>query len=680
MRLFSIFSRARIGTKLGLLMGSGVVLVAGMIGNEQIRSRTIERLTAAADQQQAIALQSANTELTLQLTQVAGRDLLISRTPVQVESIVDVLQKITTDGAAQLAKLEAQSADPEHRERVTRIEVQFKDYVATLKEIAHKQIEILALFHERDQAASKWARNLAIVLNSGSFGTLPNYKEVEAFVNEAASSFKDARTAAWSYFVLREAAQTRLIDTAMSQVIMHLNYARGAADNPAVKADIDALLAIVPDFKAVLNETVDAINAQDRLQNERATPAELASHALLAAATEAAGRIAEAATAEAATATARATRVRMAAGLIVVLVLIGAAAFASFTIGRPVHRIGEVLVELASGHKAVSIPYVNRSDEVGDNARAAQTFKESLLRTEELERERAETEARSSATRLATMRSLAGEFEAAVGSVVGTVSAAAARLAAAASTLTQNAENTEQLSGVVASASGTASDSVQSVASAAEELSASVREIGLRAQESSVITGEAVRQARKTDQRISELSKSALQIGDVVKLITGIAAQTNLLALNATIEAARAGEAGKGFAVVAQEVKALAVQTAKATSDIDEHIAGMQAATQDSVLAIKEIGETISRISEIAAAIASSVEQQQTTTQQIARDVQHAAIGTSRVATNISEVSRGASATGAASAQVLASARSLSTESEHLRREVEKFLVMVRAG
>jgi methyl-accepting chemotaxis protein len=221
---------------------------------------------------------------------------------------------------------------------------------------------------------------------------------------------------------------------------------------------------------------------------------------------------------------------------------------------------------------------------------------------------------------------------------------------------------------------------VQSVASAAEELSASVREIGLRAQESSVITGEAVRQARKTDQRISELSKSALQIGDVVKLITGIAAQTNLLALNATIEAARAGEAGKGFAVVAQEVKALAVQTAKATSDIDEHIAGMQAATQDSVLAIKEIGETISRISEIAAAIASSVEQQQTTTQQIARDVQHAAIGTSRVATNISEVSRGASATGAASAQVLASARSLSTESEHLRREVEKFLVMVRAG
>src|SRR5262249_47874048 len=154
--------------------------------------------------------------------------------------------------------------------------------------------------------------------------------------------------------------------------------------------------------------------------------------------------------------------------------------------------------------------------------------------------------------------------------------------------------------------------------------------------------------------RINELSKSAIQIGDVVKLITGIAAQTNLLALNATIEAARAGEAGKGFAVVAQEVKALAVQTAKATGEIDLHIAGMQAATQASVIAIKEIGETISRISEIASAIAASVEQQEATTQQIARDVNRAAAGTSQVATNIADVSKGAAATGSASLQVLA--------------------------
>ncbi len=680
MRLIGILSGGRIGTKLGILMGSGVVLVAGMIINEQISSKTVERLTAAADQQQAIAIQTANTELTLQRAQVAGRDLLMSRTSDQVEVILASLQLIAGDGDAQLERLETQSANPDNRDRFRQARAQFKTYVATLGEIGRKQIEILTFFKARDEVTSKWTRSVATVVNSGAFGMLENNKEVEGFVNEAASAFKDARTAAWSYFVLRERAQTRLIEIAADQVVLHLNYARLTAADPKVKEGINTLLAIVPEFIGVLKETIDAINAQGTLQNEQAAPAETASHELLIAATRAANEIADAATADAAAATRRATQVRLAVGLIVVLVLIGAAAFATLTIGRPIRRIGEVLVELANGNKAIAIPYVDRGDEVGDNARAAKTFKDRLLRMEGLEREREDVETRANAARAATMHNIAGEFEAAVGSVVETVSAAAARLEAAASTLTQTADSTEKLSGVVATASGKASDSVQSVASAAEELFASVREIGRQAQQGSVMTSEAVKQARNTDQRISELSKSAIQIGDVVKLITGIAAQTNLLALNATIEAARAGEAGKGFAVVAQEVKALAVQTAKATGEIDLHIAGMQAATRDSVTAIKEIGETISRISEIAAAIAQAVEEQEATTQQIARDVQHAAIGTSQVATNIGNVSQGASATGSASVQVLTSARSLSSESDNLRREVEKFLATVRAG
>jgi methyl-accepting chemotaxis protein len=218
------------------------------------------------------------------------------------------------------------------------------------------------------------------------------------------------------------------------------------------------------------------------------------------------------------------------------------------------------------------------------------------------------------------------------------------------------------------------------VASAAEEMSASVTEISRQVHDSSRIAGDAVKQAERTDVRINELLQAAGRIGDVVKLITAIAEQTNLLALNATIEAARAGESGRGFAVVASEVKALAAQTAKATDEISAQITGMQAATQDSVSAIKEIGATITHIADIATTIAATVEEQGAATAEIARNVSEAAKGTAEVAEKITQVNRGANATGSASTQVLASARLLSKESSNLKTEVENFLNTVRAA
>jgi methyl-accepting chemotaxis protein len=199
-------------------------------------------------------------------------------------------------------------------------------------------------------------------------------------------------------------------------------------------------------------------------------------------------------------------------------------------------------------------------------------------------------------------------------------------------------------------------------------------------QESASIASQAVDQAHKTNNRVGELVKAAARIGDVVELINTIAGQTNLLALNATIEAARAGDAGRGFAVVASEVKALAEQTAKATGEISQQISSIQAATQESVNAIKDIGDTIGRMSEISSSIASAVEQQGAATKEISRNVQRAADGTMQVSSNITDVQRGASETGSASTQVLSAAQSLSSESNRLKIEVSNFLSSVRAA
>ena len=155
MRPLNILSRARIGSKLGVLMGSSVLLVAGMIVNEHFSGATIERLTAAADKQQAIALRTVNTELVLQQVQIASRELATSRTPDQVETIVAGLLQIAADGKARLKWLQEQSNDPVYRDRFTNIQNQFDRYTSTLEEIGSKQSEILTLFRKRDEIASK---------------------------------------------------------------------------------------------------------------------------------------------------------------------------------------------------------------------------------------------------------------------------------------------------------------------------------------------------------------------------------------------------------------------------------------------------------------------------------------------------------------------------------------------
>ncbi len=388
---------------------------------------------------------------------------------------------------------------------------------------------------------------------------------------------------------------------------------------------------------------------------------------------------ADTATRDAADGYARAFWIVLGIVLAVVIAGFGVGLYLIRDLSRGIAAIVTPMQALGSGDLAAEVTRRGEHTEIGVMADALQVFKQALIDKRDAD-EAAARDAEAKIERARRVDGITRNFEAVVGEIVETVASAATELEASANVLTVTAERSQQLAVTVAAASEEASTNVQSVASASEELSSSVNEISRQVQESSRVAGDAVDQAQSTNSRVGELAQAASRIGDVVELINTIAGQTNLLALNATIEAARAGEAGRGFAVVASEVKALAEQTAKATGEISQQISGIQNATAQSVGAIKEIGDTIGRMSEIASAIAAAVEQQGAATQEISRNIQQAAMGTTEVSSNITDVQRGATETGSASSQVHSAAKSLSSESNRLKLEVSKFLESVRAA
>ncbi len=349
------------------------------------------------------------------------------------------------------------------------------------------------------------------------------------------------------------------------------------------------------------------------------------------------------------------------------------------SIAAPVVGMTVGMTHLAGGELDIDIPALNRTDEIGKMAQAMSVFKTNAIERRAMaEREAKDVAAREQ--RAQRIAQLTGDFDRAVGETIATLAGAATEMEATAQGMSATAEETNRQATVVAAATEQASANVQTVATAAEELSSSIAEIGRQVAQSTRAAQAATQEARQTDNAVTGLATAAQRIGEVISLINDIASQTNLLALNATIEAARAGDAGKGFAVVANEVKSLANQTAKATDDITTQIGAVQTATRDAVGAIRSIVQRIAEISEIAAAVASAVEEQSAATQEIARNVQEAAQGTQEVAENISGVTRAASEAGAASAQVLSSAQILALRSNSLKGQVQDFLDGVRAA
>jgi methyl-accepting chemotaxis protein len=365
---------------------------------------------------------------------------------------------------------------------------------------------------------------------------------------------------------------------------------------------------------------------------------------------------------------------------LVVLVLAGVAArLIARSVSAPLGAITGRMVRLAEGDHSIDLPYLDDRHEIGRLAHALEVFKLNRQKSDELAREQAHEQAAKLA-RQERVEKLIEDF-------AGRATGALRTVVSAANQVQTNAGQLASLAGTslekVAGASRASADTtgnVSTIAGAAEELSSAVREVNQQVGQSSEVAGRAVDQAQRTGATVHDLTEQAARIGNIVALISDIASQTNLLALNATIEAARAGEAGKGFAVVAGEVKTLAAQTAKATEEIQSQVNGIRAETERAEQAIDGIVSIVADMKMISSSIESAMEQQDATTQEIARHIVEAAQGTQLVSENINGVAEAAEVTDRAASELRGASEELQREADSLQKEMTAFFAALRAA
>ena len=365
------------------------------------------------------------------------------------------------------------------------------------------------------------------------------------------------------------------------------------------------------------------------------------------------------------------------AGLAVMLAAVGAWVILR-SVAKPIADITHITEAVAAGDASVSVPFSDRSDEIGALARSIGVFQRAMRSNEELNRTvRGDAEMRT--RRQEQMSNEISRFSAEVEATLSELGRISDQMLAASTQLAGAADAASAKTASASAASSEASSNVRDIASAADELSASVNEIDRQVAQSNAIATKAVNEAGRTNIAVKELDEAAGRIGDVVKLITGIAEQTNLLALNATIEAARAGEAGRGFAVVAGEVKALAGQTSRATEEIATQIAGMQRATVRSIEAITAIEHIIREIGDISGAIAAAVTEQGAATAEIARSVEIAAKRTVETADEVSLMGTATDDTRSSAGAVKTVADDLGSVAGRIRGQVDAFFQRLSA-
>jgi methyl-accepting chemotaxis protein len=350
----------------------------------------------------------------------------------------------------------------------------------------------------------------------------------------------------------------------------------------------------------------------------------------------------------------------------------------SRSVARPLAVITATIKRVAEGAENVEVPHTDRADEIGALARAIRVFQQAMDGNRNLNSQ-ALLNSRAREERAKHIETSVETFRGAIGSVLRAVTDNASAMRDTAQSITKVASDASGRAVAASGATAQASSNVNAVASAAEELSASVEEIGRQVRQSSGMVEQAGLRTEKSITEIESLAAATQRIDGVLALIQTIAEQTNLLALNATIEAARAGEAGRGFAVVAHEVKALAEQTAKATSEIGQNVGMIQTSTRNAVDAVREIGNAVRDINEVTSNIAGAVGQQDAATREISENAQLAAQGNETLVANIGSLSEAIGETNKTATSVLAASSALTSTAETLSREVDKFFSNLRA-
>ena len=363
-------------------------------------------------------------------------------------------------------------------------------------------------------------------------------------------------------------------------------------------------------------------------------------------------------------------------GLALVVVGIGVLIIAR-SVARPLSIITATIKRVADGADNVEVPHTNRADEIGALARAIQIFQQAMDRNRNLNSQ-ALLDSKARDERAQHIEFSVEAFRGAIGGVLRAVTDNASAMRNTAESITKVTSDASGRAVAAAGATEQASSNVFAVASAAEELSASVEEIGRQVRQSASVVEQAGLRTEKSVTEIESLAAATQRIDGVLNLIQAIAEQTNLLALNATIEAARAGEAGRGFAVVAHEVKTLAGQTAKATSEIGQNISMIQASTRNAVDAVREIGNAVRDINEVTSNIASAVGQQDAATREISANAQLAAQGNETLVSNIGSLNDAIGETNKAATSVLSASSDLTSTAEILSREVDQFFRNLR--